>query len=105
MRWIFLLGPMWALALGGCQTAQAARSQADDRECQGMGYKPLGTELYLQCRQILQVLPSGSRRLEFAGRTADDLQHLGGCRPLLQRLGELARASLVPGQGQHRAQP
>jgi|GraSoiStandDraft_17_1057272.scaffolds.fasta_scaffold804495_1 hypothetical protein len=43
-----------ALAWGGCQTAQAARAQADDRECQGMGYKPLGTEMYLQCRQILQ---------------------------------------------------
>ena len=33
-------------------------------------------------------------RLEFAGRARDDLQHLGGRRLLLQRLGQLARARL-----------
>ena len=33
-------------------------------------------------------------RLKFAGRTGDDLQHLGGGGLLLQRLGELARARL-----------
>ena len=37
------------------------------------------------------VCQHGSKyRLQFAGRTADDLEHLGGGRLLLQRLGKLA---------------
>src|SRR5215813_8459446 len=32
--------------------------------------------------------------LQLAGRPGDDLQHLGGCRLLLQRLAELARMRL-----------
>ena len=41
------------------------------------------------------VLQHGlEHRLQLARRTADDLQHLGGRRLLLQRLAQLARARL-----------
>jgi len=42
------------------------------------------------------VLQHGRKhRLKIAGRTADDLEHLRGCRLLLQRFGEFARALLL----------
>src|SRR5438094_431160 len=72
-----------ALAWGGCQTAQAARAQADDRECQGMGYKPLGTEMYLQCRQRMhRGTQAHARQLEADG---------AGLAPFSRRTGSRIR--------------
>ena len=63
-------------------------------EAEGIAFTQIhGAEFGLaDARRVLQH--GVENRLEFARRTADDLEHLDGRRLLLQRLGQLPRACL-----------